>query len=253
MTRKFSSGLADLARTLNQGAGSFLDGTVREAGITCDVCAAPVAGYSLCFRCQEHANFAVPIADRVASSVYAVEPDSQTYRIVRDYKGQRPVRSHQQAMSALLALGLRGHADCASKLAGERIDGWALVPSTQGRSTLRNLVVRLARFPAQEIPVRYSGPERHREFTPEFWPVELSSVSRHVLLIDDSWVTGGHAQSVAASLKAVGAQRVSIFTVARVLDPQWDPTREFIRGRLGGGTFDWIRCPWTSGACPEEG
>lgn len=239
MTRAFAAGLAEVASALTEKAGSFLDGIVREQGTTCVVCSGPVDGEVMCFQCHKLTHAGVPTADRVASLVYAVEPDSQTYHVVRDYKGQRPVPSHQEDMSALLALGLRGHAQCAAVLGDSRIAGWTVVPSTQGQTTLRNLLLPLARHPEQEVTVVYTGPERHREFSPDLWAVDPGKVHGHVLVIDDSWVSGVHSQSVAASLKAAGAQQVSIFTVARVLNPEWGPTKPFIRGRLRGGSYDW--------------
>ena len=51
-------------------------------------------------------------------------------------------------------------------------------------------------------------------------------------------------------LKAAGAEQVSIFTVARVMNPSYGPNPDFIKARLLGNAFDWTRCPWTGGACP---
>lgn len=108
---------------------------------------------------------------------------------------------------------------------------------------LHDIVSRLARSHATEVPVRFTGPRGEREFAPPHSEVDTSTVSRHVLVIDDSLVTGAHAQSVAASLKSRGVEQVSVLAVARVLDPMWRPNRTFIQEHLRGGTFDWT-CPW---------
>ena len=42
---------------------------------------------------------------------------------------------------------------------------------------------------------------------------------RSVLLIDDTWTTGAHAQSGAAALKAAGAGPVAILTLGRHFQP----------------------------------
>jgi predicted amidophosphoribosyltransferase len=42
---------------------------------------------------------------------------------------------------------------------------------------------------------------------------------RHLLIIDDTWTTGGHAQSLALSARAAGAGAVTIVVLARWLDP----------------------------------
>ncbi|HZK47997.1 MAG TPA: hypothetical protein VFD74_00120, partial [Thermoleophilia bacterium] len=89
-----------------------------------------------------------------------------------------------------------------------------------------------------------------RSLRPENFAVTAGQrVPDHVLVIDDSWVSGGHAQSVASALKSSGVADVSIFTVARVLDPQWSPNADFIKERLRG-VFDPRICPWTGGDCP---
>jgi len=251
MTRAFPPGLAEVAASLDAEAGSFLDGTLHSDRVTCKVCCAPVDGYPMCHPCQARAQLKVSVADRVGVLVYAVEPDSQTYRVLRDYKGRRPGPSHRAIVSALIALGLRGHTTCAQKLAGIAIDGWAVVPSTRGRSTLRDLVRNATRSPSTELSIRFTGAAGEREFRPDHWVVDGDGVPRHALVIDDAWVTGAHAQSVAASLKRAGTEDVSILTIARVLNPKWSPNRTFIHEHIHGGTFDWTRCPWTGGSCPS--
>lgn len=39
----------------------------------------------------------------------------------------------------------------------------------------------------------------------------------HVMLIDDTWASGGHAQSGALALRKSGASKVSVLVVARWL------------------------------------
>lgn len=46
-------------------------------------------------------------------------------------------------------------------------------------------------------------------------------VGQHVLLIEDTWVTGANAQSAAVALHRAGAARVSVLCIARMLDAQW--------------------------------
>jgi hypothetical protein len=51
-----------------------------------------------------------------------------------------------------------------------------------------------------------------------------------VLLVDDTWVSGGSAQSVAAALKAAGARRVALVVLGRHVDPADPRSAEFLRG-----------------------
>jgi phosphoribosylpyrophosphate synthetase len=50
-----------------------------------------------------------------------------------------------------------------------------------------------------------------------------------VLLVDDTWVSGGSAQSVAAALKAAGARRVALVVLGRHVDPADPRSAEFLR------------------------
>jgi len=69
-------------------------------------------------------------------------------------------------------------------------------------------------------------------------------------VIDDAWVTGSSAQSLAVTLKQAGVAQVSILAVARVLSPAWKPNRLFVEDVLGSLSYDWKTCHWTRGDCP---
>lgn len=250
MSRELPPAVRDIAQYLSAEAGTYLYNVIREPRVTCAVCFAPVEGYTLCWPCRQQSQSGFPLADRVGSMVYAVEYDSQAYRLVQTYKTPGAGPSHETTMQALLALGLRGHYPCAAKLSGASTHGWAVVPSTRGRTKLRELVISLTKGGQREVQVDYAGPKGNRELRPDYWTIRNDqTIPEHVVVIDDSWVTGAHAQSVAASIKLAGADQVSIFTVARVLSSAWEPNPEFIRQRLRG-SFDANVCPWTGGDCP---
>jgi hypothetical protein len=109
VTRQLPAGVQALGRALEVESGTYLYSAVRERQVTCAVCAAPVDGYDVCVPCGKWAKSGAALADRVGSLLYAVEPDSQAYRLVRNYKAARPGPSHKETMRALLALGLGGH------------------------------------------------------------------------------------------------------------------------------------------------
>lgn len=256
MTR-LPSEVLRVAASLEKVAGSFLKSTIREPGATCSVCAVPVeTAFTRCFRCNQHSKSGYLLADRVGSLVYAIKPDSQTYLLVSNYKADNQrfnVDTHKRQMRALLALGLRGHSSCANKLARGKAPAWCVVPSTKNRPVFLDLVRGLASRGSREIEVSYNDNYGHRSraLDPKLWSVNFKGpVPDHVLVIDDSWVTGSNAQGVAGALKASGVSDVSIFTVANVLEPSWEPNQLFISTRLSGVAFEKTRCPWTGGPCP---
>lgn len=253
MTREFSPQVEEIAEGLIVEAGNGLYSVIREAGVTCPVCATPPSsGYVLCQACERQAHSGSLLADRVGSLVYALEGDTQLYKIVQNYKAPAySETSLPRLMSAMLALGLRTHYTCARALSGEDATGWAVVPSTKGRTKLRELVLSIGAPAEQEVPISFSGDASVRTLRPGVWAVDdPGALPGHVVVVDDSWVTGSNAQGIASMLKHVGVKQVSIFTVARVMRPDYPPSAEFIASRLELERFDWRRCPWTGGDCP---
>jgi predicted amidophosphoribosyltransferase len=68
-------------------------------------------------------------------------------------------------------------------------------------------------------------------------------------VIDDTWTTGGHAQSAALALRVAGATRVSVLVVARWLKEDYGDNKQFIDD-LRGRDYDPSICPWTGAKCP---
>ena len=103
---------------------------------------------------------------------------------------------------------------------------------------LASLVAPIAREQGlvQEV-ISYVGPlgDTSREVHPERWSVADPAriAGRHVVVIDDSWVSGRHPQSVAVALKRVGARAVTVVVAARLIKPSWPATKSFLaRGQL---------------------
>ena len=69
----------------------------------------------------------------------------------------------------------------------------------------------------------------------------------HVLLVEDSWVSGATVQSAAAMLHQIGAEHVTIYRLARIIDLRW--TRRELGEQVSNGIMalrhetHW--CPWT--------
>ncbi|MGW4275902.1 hypothetical protein ACWEGQ_26925 [Streptomyces seoulensis] len=71
----------------------------------------------------------------------------------------------------------------------------------------------------------------------------------NVLLVDDTWTTGNHAQSAAAALRAAGAGGVAVVVLGRHLNGEYGTTAVHVRqARLR--RFSWDVCPsrpWSHG------
>jgi len=259
MTRTFPPGVPELGAYVVSQGGAYLHNVVRGLDNVCQVCSLPVSGGELCWQCRSHRDAGLLLADQVASITYApFGPgtwNTQAHNVVRGYKGERPGPGVVEMMENLLRLGLRAHSVCAVKLVNARSRAWAVVPSTSLRRGIKlpELVRSLARSINEEVVVTSADESAGRQLNPDRWsiPEWSEGVPDHVLVIDDSWATGAHAQSLAALLKRSGVAKVSILTVARLLSPAWSENAAFEREHLRGSTFDWRLCPWTGGNCPD--
>jgi len=84
------------------------------------------------------------------------------------------------------------------------------------------------------------------------WAVVPSLPARpgeHVLVTDDTWVGGGHAQSAVLAARQAGAQHVSVLVLARWLNEDYGSNARFLAD-LASRDFDPQLCPWTGGRCP---
>ena len=259
-----------LDRVLDATAGSYLQ-TVRYEShhdLLCPVCGGfKNPAYPRCRSCETLAvqtralqagtgmTDATLAADRIACGVYAVEPASQTLKMMYGYKEARPLSpDYRRNVRALIALALIGHGQCLDESAGMPVSGWTMVPSTTGSPRFRQphplhdiIASVLPGVPEVRLVARKA---KTRNLDLDVFALADPSDRRHlggdVVLIDDSWVTGGTVQSAAALLKFEGAAQVSVYCVARIVSTRYldtiDPafTRLFHRSVHYEGGY----CPW---------
>jgi len=97
----------------------------------------------------------------------------------------------------------------------------AVVPSGQGRAGAHPLV-GIVRSCVQQRPVRLAiqPKEVHiRGVNPGWVRVGDPVDGADVLVVDDTWVSGGSAQSTAVALKLAGARRVAVVVLGRHVNP----------------------------------
>ena len=207
----------------------------------CRTCRGPAgAGFARCYQCELALSDAGRLlADAVAPVGYAVR-GGPLAEDLRRYKSDRAAAAEVAAAAArlreLLAGFLAGRGPSVWAAAGMTggPTGVAVVPSGQGRSgahPLAGLVrscvalprVRLAVVPA-EIHTRGVNP---------YWVRVGDPVAgRDVLVVDDTWVSGGSAQSAAAALKLAGARRVAVVVLGRHVNPA-DPASARFLAEIG--------------------
>lgn len=237
---------------LVQRAGGWLRNPVRLNRITCSVCSTPCPGHNRCYRCHSHRPPpGLRLADRVAAMTYA-RAGHQSGFVMRAYKAPDPPRDAEEVVALLALVGLRGHLDCAGLIAGAPVTHWAAIPSlppNPGRHRLHRIVDGTLDLP--EIPLVASHDvDDARDLSVDHFraPVRVPA-GGHVLLVDDTWVSGGHAQSAVLALRTSGAAEVSVITLARWLADNADTKRLLSEFLLGD--YDPSLCPWTGAECPR--
>jgi hypothetical protein len=242
--------VARLSAALVSRAGGYLRNPVRQDRVTCAVCTTPVAGYERCYQCSQYGQGG--LADAVSFLTYAVAGQQSGY-VMRGYKAPRPLEEHRTIVTLLIVLALSGHARCAGLLAGTPVTHWATVPSLPakpGEHPLHEIVGGLATG-GEATLVAAARAEFPRDVSPRHFSAGVAlPPGSHVLLIDDTWAGGGHAQSAALALRKAGAKHVSTLVVARWIKEDFGGNAKFL-SEVSSRDYDPGICPWTGGNCPS--
>jgi hypothetical protein len=159
-------------------------------------------------------------------------------------------------LTMMLLVGL-GHLGCADSLVGIPCDRWAAVPSLKNIGSahpFRIIVSKLLKPQFVEISVTASELARgaadveRRHLNPGYYNI-LTPIpkGKHIMVIDDTWVSGGHAQSVAMALKRAGAAKVSILAIGRWLRMNDRRTKGVYNRLIRNRPYNADICPWTGG------
>lgn len=255
-----------LDQLLRGKAGSYLKPVVYHSkhDNVCATCGGfKQSQYDKCWSCNQTLHEAqrrgcqTQLADCIACGFYAVEEWGQTYKVIHDYKEQLPsAEEHRTIVASILALHILGHFSCIGEQVNSPVTAWAVIPSTKNSKRygqehpLHQLVAGLIPF-LPEVTLR-ANKAKTRSLDGKAFSIASfveASCLRHVLLIDDSWVTGSTAQSASICLKEAGASRISIYCVTRIAKASFinslDPglLRDFSNGdHYTKGWCPWKRC-----------
>lgn len=211
----------------------------------CPICHRPPnAGFTLCWSCDRTTSqVSRPLQRVVPISLYKVGDQLHTW--LRGYKDDRDgaLRARLTTrVAATLGRFLRRHARCVAP------DGWDVVttvPSTADRPGVHPLVRALSLLgPYREeyVPLLAPGPVAigHNRAHDDGFRMTEPADGRRVLLIDDTFTSGGRVQSAASCLQLNGAKVVAAVIIGRVFDPHFgaDAERIWEEARAQLFTFD---------------
>jgi hypothetical protein len=168
---------------------------------------------------------------------------------------EAPARHNLTLLSVLLLAARELHGGCIEHRLGHDVDAWAFVPSVRTDRTGEHplhVVAKRAGLVLPEIEFLTGervDPEQRVTSADRFALAANSHVQgRHVLLIEDTWTTGGNAQSATLTLRGGGAASVTILVLARWLKPDELPTSDFVTSRLTED-YDPLVCPVNDPDC----
>lgn len=252
----------EIRNVLRARVGGFFTNTLRSAPGTCDVCTGP-ASSDICPQCRDQRTaFGSGLADLVVPLAYVrarMTPMHQSEHHMYAYKGSPPARRCANDL-ALMVLGCTVlHGDCIAHVAGGSWGVVTFVPSARAQGSLHP-VAQLARQVVEHGPSAqpvgldlgtHGSDSRRVVLADRFalsdrWRDRV--VGEHVVAVDDAWVSGAKAQSVAVALKAAGARWVTVLCVGRWLRHDWADHRTFMAELAS--PYDATRCPVTGDACP---
>ncbi len=230
----------------------FLRNGVREPMRTCGVCATPVDGYQLCWRCRGHQRID-GLADLVAPLAYAID-GTESAAVLRNYKND-PLRSERERCGSIvgevLRLGMSLHERCFGSAVGQPVSARVVIPSLTSRIGTHPMISIAESLGLMgDVVLRPALDARcDRVVDDEKFTVDGAVAGRHVLVLDDVWTTGSNAQSATLTLRRAGAAAVSVMVIARWLNPCHPLSAAFIRERLGED-YNPLACPVTGDRCP---
>jgi hypothetical protein len=211
----------------------------------CVVCRGPAGpGFSRCYQCGRQARLGHGLlADAVVPISYAVKGTALAADLWRYKSWRAPSTSARTSMLALLLAFLHDHGACVWRHAGMPAPSrLAVVPTGCGRPgphPLLELAAPYLRLPLTRLAIR---PGRQgRDLNVDRFRTDQTAAGAHVLLIDDSWVSGASAQSACAALKLAGASRVAIVVLGRHIDPA-DPGTGSLAARLRPAPYNPSKC-----------
>lgn len=194
--------------------------------LACRTCRGPVqAGFARCYQCDTAASAAGGLlADAVVPLGYAVK-GGQLADDLRRYKSDRDgAAAAAGRLRSMLAEFLRDRGSRVWEAAGMPggPDVAAVVPSGQGRPgahPLAGIVASCVALPLAGLSVAAPSAPRCRGVSVGWLRAAGPVAGADVLLADDTWVSGGSAQSASAALKLAGARRVALVVLGRHVDP----------------------------------
>ena len=210
-------------------------------------------GYRFCYPCQvAHDGYRGRLAEVVVPVALAVKRQQLAHELWH-YKydpDQRVRQTLEIRLAAVLWRFLRQHEPHVAAAVGvPRFDVVTTVPGTRPRDDDHPLV-RIVGTHVGQTRDRYQpllglGPDASVEgravLVNRYRAAQAMAGHPAVLLVDDTWTTGGHAQSAAIALHEAGAASVAVVVLGRHFDRNFGSGETYYQ-QAKARTFSWYTC-----------
>jgi predicted amidophosphoribosyltransferase len=210
-------------------------------------------GFRLCVQCNAARNaFRQGLADVVVPIALAVKHEQLAHELWHyKYDVDPGVRARLGTrLAAVLWRFLAGHETHVAEAAKAAVfDIVTTVPGTReraGQHPLEHIVGTIVgqtrdRYePLLARPPRGAAPS-HVLTANRYRAMRTLRDAPAVLLIDDTWTSGGNAQSAALALRAAGAARVAVVVIGRHFDRAFGSCETYYQ-QAKAATFSWDSC-----------
>jgi len=210
----------DILRARVRAATAGLPAVPEPGPRVCACCHGPSGrGFARCFHCCLHEESAPGLLADVVAPVAFAPKGSRLATDLWLYKSGRPgAREAGETLLAMLLVFLHEEGPRVWQRAGIPAPACAcVVPSGRGRPgphPLQTLVRGYLALPW--VPLLARGADTWgRALDPGRFCAPGSVTGQAVLLLDDTWTSGGTAQSAAVALKRAGARSVAVVVAGR--------------------------------------
>lgn len=214
----------EILRARARAATAGLPAVPEPGPGVCASCRGPARrGYARCFHCGLHAESAPGLLADVVAPVAWAPKGSRLATDLWLYKSQRTGSPEAgAALLAMLLVFLHDNAPGMWRTAASVPTCACVVPSGRGRPgphPLQALVHGCLALPWTALAARPGSDTWARALDPGRFRAPRPLAGAAVLLLDDTWTSGGTAQSAAVALKRAGARWVAVVVLGRHLPP----------------------------------
>lgn len=258
--QKFLARVANVFNNAFRSDASAQGVLLATSSSLCNQCGAPTAGYPMCFKCGQEFR-GTPwdhyLPDVCAPLTYAIS-DQQSGTDIYAYKDPSRAQPALMRLQILVYFFVKYHLSCLASRVGLIPTHAVSVPSGKGRIShpLRDDLLPYLGGVLENREVKRSAPKRaanvrQTALEPSLFDVGEFNETDHVVVLEDTWVSGANCLSLAIALRQAGAGAVSIVPVARLLVPTFKDTKAWLSSNAPLPLYDPLFCPVSrSSICP---